>query len=103
MRQRVSDSRARLMSARGRAKIKIRITIKIKNRRLRRDIDVLQFGVALQRGHSQIASNPALFETAKGCFKMDAGMGVDAQNAALDRSRDAERALKVIGPNRAAQ
>src|SRR5688572_1344432 len=67
------------------------------------DINVLQFSVSLHRREAQVAAETALLESAEGGFDMDAGVGVDADHAALDSPGNPQRAIDVAGPERCAQ
>src|SRR5437764_8160172 len=66
-------------------------------------VNVLQFGISLHRGHAEVAADAAAFETAEGRLDVDAGMGIDAENAALDAPRDPKSPLQIARPERSAQ
>src|SRR6185503_1305873 len=68
-----------------------------------RHVNVLQLRIPFHRRHSKVAAETALFEAAKRGFDMDAGVAVDAEDAALDLARHTQRAAQVVRPNRAAQ
>ena len=48
------------------------------------DVDVLQLGVAFHRGHAQISAEAAVLEATEGSFDVHTGVGIDAEDTALD-------------------
>src|SRR5687767_5051311 len=64
-----------------------------------RHVHVLQLRVAFHRRHAEVPADAALLEAAEGGLDVDAAVGVDAQDAALDAPRDAQRPLEVVGPD----
>ena len=66
-------------------------------------VNVFDFRVTFHRSHSEVAANAAAFESAEGRLDVHAGMGIDAQDAAFDAAREAERPLQIIRPKRTAQ
>ena len=62
------------------------------------DVHILQLGVSLHGGHAEVPAEAALFEAPERRLDVDAAMRIDAQHAAFDRPRDAERAAQIVGP-----
>src|SRR6266496_4240858 len=68
-----------------------------------RHVNILQLRIPLHRRHAEVTAQAALFEAAEGSFDVDAGVAVDAEDAALDLARNTQGSAQVVGPNRAAQ
>src|SRR5438034_10981262 len=71
--------------------------------RLAADIDILELRVAFERGHAEVSADAGLFESAEGSFDVDAGVGVDGEDAGFDAFCDAQGAVEIAGPERGAQ
>src|SRR5260221_4664042 len=70
---------------------------------LRGDVDALDFRIALQRVHAELPAEARLLEAAERRRDAHGRVRVDAQHAALERARHAERASTVARPDRAGE
>ena len=70
---------------------------------LRREEDVLDLGVAVERVHPELAAEARLLEAAERRRDAHGRVRVDAEDAGLDRARDAERPRAVARPDRAGE
>src|SRR3954471_13477213 len=69
----------------------------------RREVDVLELGVVLERVRPELAPDARLLEAAERRGHPNRGVGVDRDHAALDRARHPQRLGAVARPDRAGE